>query len=204
MEHLGDVLGRDLDNLQTFVLETYVQALTIAENFLFNLAVEAEHLDLERGLVRIADCNERGIADKIEGVCTEETAGNDTLLFLLFLFFLFFLLLFLFFSLQLFIDVFHITADTIDWSALAQDVAEGADERSVYVNADFVHLPVGDVSVMASAIEVSGNHAAQELVLFWRVRSAVNIATRIFIAIVAAVVRSRGGLGTVTGVAHDV
>ena len=79
MEHLGDVLGRDLDNLQTFVLETYVQALAIAENFLFNLAVEAEHLDLERGLVRIADCNERGIADKIEGVCTEETAGNDTL-----------------------------------------------------------------------------------------------------------------------------
>ena len=76
-------------------------------------------------------------------------------------------------------------------SLLAQDIAESANERSVQVNADFVGLPVRRIAVVIAARKITSNHTAQKLVLFRRIRSAAHFDTRIFVAIVATMVRSR-------------
>ena len=159
-------------------------------------------MNLEIFVISAANRDRGCIADEAECIRARNATRDDS--FVLLFLFLFALLAFFFFAFLLFFRAFDVTADAIDRGLLAQDVTESTDERCVDIDADFVHLPVGDVAVMASATEVSCNHATQELVLFRRVRSAVDIATSIFVAVVAAVVRFRGSLGSVTGKAYDV
>ena len=54
-ERLGGILGRNLDNLQALVLEPDIQAVSIANHFLFELAGNSENLNGERCAVSIAN-----------------------------------------------------------------------------------------------------------------------------------------------------
>ena len=57
---------------------------------------------------------------------------------------------------------------------------------------------------MASAVEVTGNHATQELVLLGRLQSGIHLAARILVAVVSTMVRGLRGAGSVLGKAHHV